>query len=107
MKHVFRNNIFYFFYFLNILVKNSQFQKCLTKTCKDKNSYYYSFKTQLGSRSWAKLGSLVEAQVTGWVYLSQCNGKSSYHRSFKTRFKPGSPVKRVDPEQGPVSKALI
>jgi hypothetical protein len=32
------------------MVKNSQFNNCPTKTYKDKNSYYYSFKTQLDRR---------------------------------------------------------
>ena len=40
--------IFINFYFYNILVRNSQFQNCPTKTYNDKNDYYHNFKTELG-----------------------------------------------------------
>jgi hypothetical protein len=43
-----RNNIYYFL-FLKYLVKNYQFQNYITKTWKDKNNNYYSFKIQLDS----------------------------------------------------------
>ena len=36
--------IFIIFYFYNIVIK-SQFQNCPTKTYKDQNGYYHSFKT--------------------------------------------------------------
>ena len=82
--HVSRGNIYYF-YSLNILIKNSIFQICQTKTCKDKNGYYHSFKIQFEGRSKAKLRSLVKARSKEkcWVDLSQHKNKNDYYYNFK------------------------
>jgi hypothetical protein len=64
-------------------VKNFQFQNCLSKTCKNKNGYYHSFKTQIGGRSKAKFGTLVEARVMGRVDPGQRKNKNGYYYSFK------------------------
>jgi len=48
-------------------VKNFQFQNYFSKTYKDKNNYYHSFKTQLDGRSRTKPELLVEAWVKGSV----------------------------------------
>jgi hypothetical protein len=47
---MYSETIFYYFVFINILIKNSQFQNYLSETCKDKINYYHDLKTQFRSR---------------------------------------------------------
>ena len=57
------------------MVKNFQFQNYLTKTCKNKNNYYHSFKTQLGGWLGVRCVILIDP--------SQGNNKNNYYHSCK------------------------
>jgi len=79
--------IFCFLFLKYHCKKNSQFQNCSIKTCKDKNIYYHSFKTQLDGRYKTKPELLVEAQVMGRVDSNQYRNKNNYYHRFKARFE--------------------